>query len=125
MARKHSEGGGALGTARTAEGGEGKGGQTTVRVRVVDWEQPANSDFLLVSQFSVTGALYLPAGFGRLRHRPARRCSLTTLSSFVRTERTAASARSRQIGNGSAIQQTDCLRHVAFSFSRTPAQMPN
>ena len=28
------------------------------RVRVIDWEQPANNDFLLVSQFSVTGALY-------------------------------------------------------------------
>jgi len=27
-------------------------------VRVVDWEHPANNDFLLVSQFSVTGALY-------------------------------------------------------------------
>jgi len=38
--------------------GEGKGGQTTVRVQVIDWEQPANHDFLLVSQFSVTGALY-------------------------------------------------------------------
>jgi len=25
---------------------------------VIDWEQPANNDFLLVSQFSVTGALY-------------------------------------------------------------------
>jgi len=24
----------------------------------MDWEQPANNDFLLVSQFSVTGALY-------------------------------------------------------------------
>ena len=41
-------------------GGEGvrSGGQKTERVRVVDWEQPANNDFLLVSQFSVTGALY-------------------------------------------------------------------
>jgi len=29
-----------------------------VRARVIDWEQPANNDFLLVSQFSVTGALY-------------------------------------------------------------------
>jgi len=27
-------------------------------VRVFDWEQPANTDFLLVSQFSLTGALY-------------------------------------------------------------------
>ncbi|MSU61679.1 MAG: hypothetical protein EXS31_04655 [Pedosphaera sp.] len=36
--------------------GEGKGGQTTVRVQVIDWEQPTNNDFLLVSQFSVTGA---------------------------------------------------------------------
>ena len=44
---------GALGTARPT-----KGGQTTVRVQVIDWEQPANNDFLLVSQFSVTGALY-------------------------------------------------------------------
>ena len=50
---------------RGGEGGGGaatpphqKGGQTTVRVQVIDWEQPANNDFLLVSQFSVTGALY-------------------------------------------------------------------
>jgi type I restriction enzyme, R subunit len=28
------------------------------RLRVVDWQQPENNDFLLVSQFSVTGALY-------------------------------------------------------------------
>jgi type I restriction enzyme R subunit len=34
------------------------GGQKTERLRVLDWEQPANNDFLLVSQFSVTGALY-------------------------------------------------------------------
>jgi type I restriction enzyme R subunit len=41
-------------------GGEGvrSGGQKTERVRVIDWELPANNDFLLVSQFSVTGALY-------------------------------------------------------------------
>jgi len=34
------------------------GGQKTERVRVIDWENPAANDFLLVSQFSVTGALY-------------------------------------------------------------------
>ena len=34
------------------------GGQKTERLRIVDWETPANNDFLLVSQFSVTGALY-------------------------------------------------------------------
>ncbi len=34
------------------------GGQKTERLRVIDWEHPANNDFLLVSQFSVTGALY-------------------------------------------------------------------
>ncbi len=34
------------------------GGQKTERLRVVDWEEPENNDFLLVSQFSVTGALY-------------------------------------------------------------------
>ncbi|HWQ26645.1 MAG TPA: type I restriction endonuclease [Chlorobaculum sp.] len=34
------------------------GGQKIVRVRVVDWERPENNDFLLVSQFSVTGQLY-------------------------------------------------------------------
>jgi type I restriction enzyme R subunit len=41
-------------------GGEGvkSGGQKTERLRVIDWEHPANNDFLLVSQFSVTGALY-------------------------------------------------------------------
>jgi type I site-specific restriction-modification system R (restriction) subunit len=35
-----------------------KHGQKTERLRVIDWEHPANNDFLLVSQFSVTGALY-------------------------------------------------------------------
>ncbi|MBI3247142.1 MAG: type I restriction endonuclease subunit R [Deltaproteobacteria bacterium] len=41
-------------------GGEGvkSGGQKIERLRVMDWEQPTNNDFLLVSQFSVTGALY-------------------------------------------------------------------
>ncbi|MFZ2124045.1 MAG: type I restriction endonuclease [Rhodoferax sp.] len=34
------------------------GGQKTERLRIVDWENPKNNDFLLVSQFSVTGALY-------------------------------------------------------------------
>ena len=34
-----------------------KRGQETLRVRVIDWEQPANHDFLWVSQFSVTGTL--------------------------------------------------------------------
>jgi type I restriction enzyme, R subunit len=34
------------------------GGQKPERVRVVDWARPENNDFLLVSQFSVTGALY-------------------------------------------------------------------
>jgi len=47
------EGGGALGTPRPTSGG-----QKTERVRVIDWEHPANNDFLLVSQLSVTGALY-------------------------------------------------------------------
>ena len=35
-----------------------RGGQKTERLRVVDWETPANNDFLLVSQFSITGKLY-------------------------------------------------------------------
>jgi type I restriction enzyme R subunit len=35
-----------------------RGGQKTERVQVIDWENPTNNDFLLVSQFSVTGALY-------------------------------------------------------------------
>jgi len=34
------------------------GGQKIERLRVVDWEQPENNDFLLVSQFSVVGSLY-------------------------------------------------------------------
>lgn len=34
------------------------GGQKAERLRVVDWEQPDNNDFLLVSQFSVVGSLY-------------------------------------------------------------------
>ena len=40
------------------EKGKEHGGQKTERLRVVDWEQPDNNDFLLDSQFSVTGALY-------------------------------------------------------------------
>jgi len=35
-----------------------RGGQKTERVRVIDWQNFSNNDFLLVSQFSVTGALY-------------------------------------------------------------------
>src|SRR5213593_4342136 len=38
--------------------GHGRGGQKTERLRVLDWEHPAINDFLLVSQLSVTGALY-------------------------------------------------------------------
>jgi type I restriction enzyme R subunit len=34
------------------------GGQRTERVRVIDWQHPEANDFLLVSQLSVTGALY-------------------------------------------------------------------
>jgi len=34
------------------------GGQKVERLRVVDWEQPEQNDFLLVSQMSVVGALY-------------------------------------------------------------------
>ena len=34
------------------------GGQKAERLRVIDWDHPAGNDFLLVSQFSVTGALY-------------------------------------------------------------------
>ncbi len=40
---------------RAAAGG---GGQKTERVRVIDWTRPEENDFLLVSQFSVTGTLY-------------------------------------------------------------------
>ena len=34
------------------------GGQKTERLRVIDWDKPAENDFLLVSQFSVVGQLY-------------------------------------------------------------------
>ena len=37
---------------------DGLGGQKTERLRVLDWENPTDNDFLLVSQFSVTGPLY-------------------------------------------------------------------
>jgi len=50
------------GTKGEGRGGDSSrresGGQRTERVRVIDWENPAANDFLLVSQFSVTGALY-------------------------------------------------------------------
>ena len=35
-----------------------RGGQKTERLRVIDWQNPEANDFLLVSQFSVTGTLY-------------------------------------------------------------------
>ncbi len=47
-----------LGEGSGGEGSPRASGQTTVRVRVVDWERPEANDFLLVCQFSVTGALY-------------------------------------------------------------------
>jgi type I restriction enzyme R subunit len=34
------------------------GGQKTERVHVVDWQNPAANDFLVVSQMTITGALY-------------------------------------------------------------------
>ena len=34
------------------------GGQRSIRLKIVDWANPENNNFLLVSQFSVTGALY-------------------------------------------------------------------
>ncbi len=34
------------------------GGQTTVRVQVIDWEHPEENDFLLVSQMTIVGPLY-------------------------------------------------------------------
>ncbi len=34
------------------------GGQKVERLQVVDWEQPQNNDFLLVSQFTLVGSLY-------------------------------------------------------------------
>ena len=36
-----------------------RGGQKTERVRVIDWENPMANDFLLVSQMSIQGPLYL------------------------------------------------------------------
>ncbi|MCX6855599.1 MAG: type I restriction endonuclease subunit R, partial [Verrucomicrobia bacterium] len=38
---------------------KGRGGQRIERVRVIDWENPAANDFLLVSQMSIQGPLYL------------------------------------------------------------------
>jgi type I restriction enzyme R subunit len=38
--------------------GHERGGQKTERLRVIDWENFAANDFLLVSQFSLTGPLY-------------------------------------------------------------------
>ena len=34
------------------------GGQKSERLHVIDWAEPTNNDFLLVSQISITGALY-------------------------------------------------------------------
>jgi hypothetical protein len=35
-----------------------RGGQRTLRLRVIDWQNVANNDFLCVSQFTITGSLY-------------------------------------------------------------------
>jgi type I restriction enzyme R subunit len=60
MPRAHGRAGAASTTGRGDQSEErgSAGGQKIERVRVIDWEQPLNNDFLLVSQFSVTGALY-------------------------------------------------------------------
>jgi type I restriction enzyme, R subunit len=48
-----------LGRGKEGEGSRREsGGQRIERVRVIDWDTPAANDFLLVSQFSITGALY-------------------------------------------------------------------
>ena len=41
-----------------------RGGQKTERVRVIDWEHPANNDFLLVSQFSYLCDCTIPDSTG-------------------------------------------------------------
>ncbi len=46
------------GRGKQGEGLHRGTGQTTVRVKAIDWECPDANDFLLISQFSVTGALY-------------------------------------------------------------------
>jgi len=43
---------------KVAVPGRERGGLRDERVRVVDWEDPATNDFLLVSQMTVTGQLY-------------------------------------------------------------------
>jgi type I restriction enzyme R subunit len=35
-----------------------RGGQSKVRLRVIDWDNTANNDFLAVNQFNIKGALY-------------------------------------------------------------------
>lgn len=40
------------------QGGGAPAGQSTERLRAVDWEHPERNDFLLASQFSVVGSLY-------------------------------------------------------------------
>jgi type I restriction enzyme, R subunit len=37
---------------------DGKGGTEIITVRAMDWAQPANNDFLVVRQLTITGALY-------------------------------------------------------------------
>lgn len=51
------------------------GGQKTERVQIIDWENPAANDFLLVSQFSVTGSLYTRRpDLRRVLEWPTHRC---------------------------------------------------
>ena len=48
------------------------GGQKTERVRIIDWLNPAGNDFLLVSQMTITGALYTcRPDLDRIRERSA------------------------------------------------------
>ncbi len=108
------------------------GGQKTERLRVIDWANPEQNDFLLVSQFSVVGNLYtcrpdlvgfvngLPVGGDRtqeawragahglrrqpyaLQARDSAAASGTTRCSSLATARTAASARSPPTGTASS-----------------------
>ena len=53
-----------------------KGETIAENVKVIDWNDPTNNDFLLASQFWVTGEMYTaPRRPGRLRQRPAAACS--------------------------------------------------
>jgi len=90
------------------------GTQKTERLRVIDWETPIENDFLLVSQFSVTGTLYTcrPDLVGFVNGFLPM--TATARDRISRRNRTAVFAAEFVIQQLFSVQQTGCGQRYYF-----------